>query len=122
MELEADVRSHHILLAAELRDVQIGHVVELLLGDRLLAELVAVSDAGGLHCVLVVVVVVLVAHTDLLVVVPVCGLALLVSYDWDAVNTWDTTLAVKHRAAVVKVRILHVDFKVLPVVEVHLFF
>ena len=123
MKLEADVRPHHILLAAELRDVEIGHVVELLLGDGLLAELVAVSDAGGLYCVLVVVVVVLVAYADLLVVVSVCGLALLVSYDWHTVNTWDTTLAVKHRAVVVKVRILlHVDFKVLSVMKVHLFF
>lgn len=119
MHLETDVgSSHHILLATELRDVEIRHIIELLLGDGLLAELVALSDAWSLHGILVVVVVVLVANADLLMVVAICCLTLLVTDDRYTVDAGDAALTVEHGAAVVEARTLLLIFKVLAVMKV----
>ena len=81
-------------------NVQICHVVELLLCDRLLAKLFAFSNTRRLHGVLVVVVVELVAYTYLLMVVSVGRLTLLVSNYWHTVNAGYATLTVEDWAIV----------------------
>lgn len=99
MDLVPAGARHHVLLPAQLRDVQVGDVVELVLVNRLMPQriiiMVAAPVQARLHAGLVavvVVVVVLVADADLLVVVPVRRLALLVPDYRHAVDAWDAAL------------------------------
>ena len=104
------------MLATYLGNVQVCHVVELLLGDRMLAQGIVFDDTGRYDAMLIIIMV-LVAYTYFLVIVSVCWLTLLISDDWDAVNTGYTTLPVNQLLV-----LLLVDVEVLTGVQIEFFF
>ena len=61
---------HHFMLPTYLRHVQVCHVVELLLRDRVLSNFFVFNDIRS-HDTVLIVIVVLVTHTYLLMVVTV---------------------------------------------------
>ena len=86
---------HCLLLSTYLRYVQVCHVVKLLLRDWILPHFIVLHNVRC-HNAMLIIVVVLVAHTYFLMIVPISRLTLLISDKRHTVDTWNTTLSINY--------------------------